>query len=450
MEQTKKKVAIITLGCEKNLVDSEIMLGLTDKNKFEISNNLEESDIIIVNTCGFIEDSKEESINTILDIAEYKKTAKLKILIVTGCLSQRYKDELMIEIPEIDGILGTNEYNRVNEIIAKAFERERPIIIDDSLFSYEKVFPRYRLTPYHYTYIKIAEGCNNFCTFCVIPSIRGSYRSRSIESIIEEAKNVVEQGTKEIILIAQDTSYYGKDIYGKLMLPELINELSKIKKLFWIRIHYLYPGNISEELIKTFAINNKLCKYIDIPLQHSEEKILKSMLRPHYQKDIKSLIAHIRSKVPNVVFRTSIIVGFPGETEEEFNNLVTFIKEIKFDRLGVFTYSDEEGTAASNLLNKITFEEKEKRAQIIMKVQNEIAKEKNSCLVGTEVKVLIDSYDSSNNIYIGRTEYDAPEIDGEVFISNINANIGDICKVKITHSYDYDLVGEGIKIESSK
>jgi len=445
MKQQRLKVAIVSLGCDKNLVDSEIMLGILDKDKFKIVSDLEDSDIIIINTCGFIADSKEESINAILDIAEYKKTAHLKSLLVTGCLSQRYKEELITEIPEIDGLIGTNEYDVINEIINKSLKGEKPILINNSLFSYEEVFPRVRLTPSHYRYIKIAEGCNNFCTFCVIPSIRGSYRSRSIESIIIEVKSFVEQGSKEIILIAQDTSCYGEDIYGKLMLPELINQLSKIDSLDWIRVHYLYPGNISEELINTFATNNKLCKYIDMPLQHSEEKILKSMLRPQFKKDIKKLIAKIRSKVPNVAFRTSLIVGFPGETEEDFINLVKFVKEIEFDRLGVFTYSDEDGTSASNLPNKVSDEIQEKRAQILMNVQNEIAKMKNSNFIGKEVEVLIDSYDELSNTFIGRTKYDAPDVDGEVYINNIEANVGDICTVKITHSYDYDLVGEGIK-----
>ncbi len=444
------KVTIQTLGCDKNLVDSEIILGLLDKDKFEISDNIEESDIVIINTCGFIQDAKEESINAILDVTEYKKKAKLKSLLVAGCLSQRYKDELMKEMPEIDGLIGTNEYDYINELITLSLEGKIPIILNENLFTYENLNNKYRLTPNHYTYIKIAEGCNNKCTFCVIPLIRGKYRSRSIDSIMKEAKVAVKNGTKEIILIAQDTSYYGYDNNGKLMLANLVDELSKIEDLFWIRVHYLYPGNITDQLIDTFASNKKLCKYIDLPLQHSEEHILKKMLRPHYQKDIRKLVEKIKSKVPDVALRTSIIVGFPGESDEDFNNLIEFVKEIKFDRLGVFIFSEEEGTAASKLPNKVPIEEKERRAQTLMNVQNKIAKEKNSYLIGKEIEVLIDNYDKKNNIYIGRSQYDAPEIDGEIYISNIEADIGDICIVRITHSYDYDLVGEGVKNESTK
>ncbi len=444
------KVIIKTLGCDKNLVDSEIMLGLLDKQMFEISNNIEDSDIAIINTCGFIQDAKEESINAILDIAEYKKIANLKVLLVTGCLSQRYRNELMAEMPEIDGLIGTNEYDRINELITLSLKGIKPNLESNTLFSYEDLLPKISLTPNHYTYVKIAEGCNNLCTFCIIPIIRGAFRSRSIESVINEVKNAVDKGAKEVILVAQDTSYYGKDNYGKLMLSHLINELSKIKNLFWIRVHYLYPGNITDDLIDTFANNDKLCKYIDMPIQHSEEHVLKKMLRPHYQKDIKELVNKIRDKIPNVALRTSIIVGFPGETLEDFNKLIEFIEEVKFDRLGVFIYSEEEGTAAANLPDKLPLVEKERRLQYLMKIQNKIASEKNSYLIGKELDVLIDKYDEKNNIYIGRTQYDAPEIDGEVFISNVKTDIGEICKVKITHSYDYDLVGEGIKNEFTK
>lgn len=438
------KVNIKTLGCDKNLVDSEIMLGLLDKNRFEISNKIEDSDIVIINTCGFIQDAKEESIDAIIDIAEYKKNSILKIILVAGCLSQRYRKELLDEMPEIDGLIGTNEYDQINELIELSLEGKRPNLKSNTLFSYEDFLPKVSLTPNHYSYIKIAEGCNNLCTFCSIPSIRGAFRSRSIESIINEAEIAVRKGTKEIILVAQDTSYYGKDNYGKLMLSDLINELSKIDDLSWIRVHYLYPGNINDDLIDTYTNNDKLCKYIDMPIQHSEEHILKKMLRPHHQKDIKKLLKEIRKKVPNITLRTTIMVGFPGETLEDYNKLIEFIKEVKFDRLGVFIYSDEEDTAASNLNDKVPLEEKERRAQYLMKVQNEISTMRNSNLIGKEIDVLIDRYDEHNDIYIGRTQYDAPEIDGEVFISNIKTDIGKIIKVKITHSYDYDLVGEGI------
>ncbi len=446
----KQKVSIVTLGCEKNLVDSEIMLGLIEKNEYEITDSKEEADVIIVNTCGFIDASKEESINTILDMAEYKKTANLKSLIVSGCLTQRYKDELMKEMPEIDGLVGTGDFNQIVEVIEQSLKGQKPIFIGNPVYSYEEVLPRRRSTPYHYAYIKIAEGCDNTCTFCVIPSLRGKFRSRGIPSIVNEAKDMVSQGVKEISLIAQDTTNYGMDKYGKLMLPELIKELSKITGLEWIRLHYIYPGYITDEMIEEFATNPKLCKYLDMPLQHSEDHILKKMRRPGRQTDIRQLIAKLRNKVPDIAIRTSIIVGFPGETEEDFNNLIKFVKEIEFDRLGVFTYSDEEGSAAEKLPNKVPPDTKEKRANILMEEQRKVSQIKNSQLFGKDIDVLIDRFDEANNIYIGRTQYDAPEIDGEVFLTNVDATVGEIVKVKITHTYDFDLVGEGVRSESAK
>jgi len=441
----KQKVAIVTLGCEKNLVDSEIMLGLIEKDGYEITDVKQEADVIIVNTCGFIDASKEESVNTILDIAEYKSTGKLKSLVVTGCLTQRYKELLMEEMPEIDGLVGTGDFDRIVEVIKESMEGKRPIYIGNPIFSYEQNLPRRRATPFYSAYIKVAEGCDNSCTFCVIPSLRGKFRSRSIPSIINEARDLVEQGVKEISIIAQDTTFYGMDKYGKIMLPELIDELSKINDLGWIRLHYLYPGYFTDELIEAFAQNRKLCKYIDMPLQHSEDHILKKMLRPGRQMDIRRLIDKIRSRVTDVALRTSIIVGFPGETEEDFENLIGFIKEIQFDRLGVFTYSEEEGSPASRLPNQVPQEIKEKRANILMEVQREIAEQRNSRFIGKEIEVLIEKFDDKNNVYIGRSQYDAPEIDGEVYVSGLETKIGEIIKVKITHSYEFDLVGEGIK-----
>ena len=446
----KQKISVVTLGCEKNLVDSEIMMGLIEEDGFQITADNKEADVIIVNTCGFIDASKEESINTILELAEYKEKAGLKSLIVTGCLSQRYKEELMTEIPEIDGLIGTGEFQRIGDAIRETLRGNKTVFIGNPVYSYENKLPRKRSTPSHYAYLKIAEGCDNLCTFCVIPSIRGHFRSRSIESIVNEAKDMIEQGVKEISLIAQDTSYYGMDKYGKLMLPDLIKKLSAIENLRWIRLHYLYPGYFTKELINEFANNPKLCKYIDIPVQHSEDHILKKMLRPDRKTDIKKLMGDIRKEIPGVSIRTSIIVGFPGETEEDFNNLINFVKEVKFERLGVFTYSEEEGSPAARLSHKVTQETKERRANTLMEVQRSIAGARNQKLVGKEIDVIIDKFDKKNNIFIGRSQYDAPEIDGEVFVSNIKANIGDIVKVKITHSFDFDLVGEGINSESAQ
>ena len=445
-----KKISFITLGCEKNLVDTEIMMGLVEKENYKITDNKKDADVIVINTCGFIDASKEESVNTILEINDYKQEGQLKSLIVTGCLSQRYKEELMNEIPEIDGLMGTNDFDKIVSLIEESLQGKKPIYMGNPIYSYEEAVPRKRSTPFYQAYIKIAEGCDNNCTFCVIPSIRGKFRSRGIPSIITEAKDLVEQGVKEISLIAQDTTFYGMDKYGKIMLPELIRQLSQIEGLQWIRLHYLYPGYFTEELMEEIANNDKVCKYIDMPLQHSEDHILKKMLRPGRQVDIRKLVENIRSKIPDVALRTSIIVGFPGETESDFEQLLQFVQDIKFDRLGVFTYSEEEGSPAARLPEQVPQEIKEKRSNQLMEVQREIAKEKNALFVGQILEVLIEKYDEENNVFIGRTQYDAPEIDGEVFVTNTTGIIGDIIKVRITHSYDFDLVGEGVDGESSK
>lgn len=445
-----KKVSVITLGCEKNLVDSEIMSGLIEEADYELTEEREDADIIIVNTCGFIDASKEESVNTILELAELKKTAKLKSLIVTGCLTQRYKEELMKEMPEIDGLVGTGDFDQIVVVLEKSLEGKKPIFIGNPIFTYEQNLPRRRSTPFYSAYIKIAEGCDNSCTFCVIPSLRGKFRSRGIPSIVNEVKDLVSQGVKEVSIIAQDTTYYGMDKYGQIMLPSLIDEISKIEDLQWIRLHYLYPGYFTDELIETFANNPKLCKYIDMPLQHNVDHILKKMRRPGRETDIISLINKIRTRVPDIALRTSIIVGFPGETEEDFKHLVQFIKEVKFDRLGVFTYSEEEGSAAARLPEQIPQEIKEKRAAILMEVQREVAIEKNARYVGQFLDVLIERYDETNQVYVGRTQYDATEIDGEVYVKKANVRVGDIIKVKVTHSFEFDLFGEGIDDESTK
>lgn len=441
------KVYLRTLGCDKNLVDSEIILGQLDKSLFNITDNLTEADVAIINTCGFIMDAKIESIDNILAIADYKEQGTLKSLLVVGCLSQRYSQALLDEIVEIDGILGTNEYLQINEFILTSLAGKKPVIRNENLFEYLEPLERFQLTPKHYRYIKIAEGCDNHCTFCVIPLIRGSYRSRSINTILTEAQQAVADGAKELILVAQDSTYYGIDLYNRPMLATLVNELTAIPELHWLRILYLYPGGIDDELINTFATNEKLVKYIDMPLQHSEEHLLKKMARPSFQTNIKELIAKLREKIPHVSIRTSLIVGFPGETTTDFNNLSVFVKDVKFDRLGVFTYSDEEESASYKLKEKVPESEKERRAASIMSLQNRIAANKSSEFVGTIQEVLIERYDAENNVYIGRTQYDAPEVDGEVYINNVTAKIGDFISVKITHSYDYDLVAEGIPNE---
>jgi ribosomal protein S12 methylthiotransferase len=439
-----EKIKVVTLGCEKNLVDSEIMSGLVHQRGYTLVENKEEATVIIVNTCGFIDAAKEESVNTILDLADLKYTANLKALIVSGCLTQRYKEELMKEMPEIDGIVGTGDFHNINEIIDAALAGDKPVRVGNPVFNYEQALPRRSSGPRYTAYVKIAEGCDNACTFCSIPIMRGKFRSRSMESVIREVTELASQGVKEISLIAQDSTNYGTDLYDRFMLPTLMNQVSEVIGVEWVRLHYAYPGFFTDELIETIAANPKICKYVDMPLQHSEDSILKRMRRPGRQRDARELITKIRAQIPNVSLRTSIIVGFPGETEEDFQNLTRFIKEMEFDRLGVFAYSQEQDTPAAKLPNQVAEEVKEYRANTLMEMQREISKLRNGHRIGQDLDVLIERYDGRNDVYIGRSQYDAPEIDGEVFVTSRTAAIGEMTKVRITHSFEYDLSGEGI------
>jgi ribosomal protein S12 methylthiotransferase len=437
-----EKVKVVTLGCEKNLVDSEIMSGLIHGRGFQLVENKEEATVIIVNTCGFIDAAKEESVNTILDMADLKQTAKLKALIVSGCLTQRYKKQLMEEMPEIDGIVGTGDFDKINEIVDEALRGRKPILVGNPVFNYDQDLPRKVSTPRYTAYVKIAEGCDNACTFCSIPIMRGSFRSRSMESIISEVEQLASQGVKEVSLIAQDSTNYGTDLYDGFMLPTLLNKVSEVAGIEWVRLHYAYPGFFTDELIQTIANNPKVCKYIDMPLQHSEDSILKRMRRPGRQKDTRELVRKIRESIPDVALRTSLIVGFPGETEADFENLKQFVRDMQFDRLGVFSYSKEDDTPASRLPDQVPDDVKEFRANTLMEIQREISNMRGSNRVGKEINVLIERYDGRSDVYIGRSEFDAPEIDGEVFVSNAKLNIGEIAKVRITHSYEFDLSGE--------
>ncbi|XID95059.1 30S ribosomal protein S12 methylthiotransferase RimO [Paenibacillaceae bacterium WGS1546] len=439
-----EKVSVVTLGCEKNLVDSEIMSGLIHKRGFSLVDKPEDATVVIVNTCGFIDAAKEESVNTILNLAELKETARLKALIVSGCLTQRYKKELMDEMPEIDGIVGTGDFHRINDIIDEALRGRKPVYVGNPVFNYEEAMPRLLSTARHTAYIKIAEGCDNACTFCSIPIMRGKFRSRSIESIVAEAASLAEQGVKEISLIAQDSTNYGTDLYDGFKLPELLDRISEVPGIEWVRLHYAYPGFFTDELIETIASNPKICKYIDMPLQHSEDTILKRMRRPGRQRDVRELIGKIRSRIPEAALRTSIIVGFPGETEEDFARLCDFVREIKFDRLGVFAYSREEDTPANRLPDHLPDDVKQYRANTLMEIQREVAAENAAKYVGRTLDVLVERYDGRSDVFIGRSQYDAPEVDGEVYITNCPVQIGEMSKVRITHAYEYDLSGEGI------
>lgn len=439
-----EKVKVVTLGCEKNLVDSEIMSGLIHERGYSLVDDKEEATVIIVNTCGFIDAAKEESVNTILDLADLKETANLKALIVSGCLTQRYKKELMNEMPEIDGIVGTGDFDKINDIIDEALAGRKPILVGNPAFNYEKQLPRRMTTPRYTAYVKIAEGCDNACTFCSIPIMRGKFRSRSIESVVAEATQLAAQGVREISLIAQDSTNYGTDLYEGFMLPTLLNKITEVPGIEWVRLHYAYPGFFTDELIETIASNPKVCKYIDMPLQHSEDIILKRMRRPGRQRDTRELVYKIRSRIPDVALRTSLIVGFPGETEQDFANLCEFVKEMRFDRLGVFAYSKEDDTPASRLPDQVPDEVKEFRATTLMEIQREISREENGKRIGQELNVLIERYDGRNDVYVGRSEFDAPDVDGEVFVTRCTAGIGEMQKVRITHSFEFDLSGEGI------
>lgn len=435
----KLKIGMINLGCDKNRIDTEIMLSSL-KDNFEIVNDPKISDIIVVNTCGFIEASKQESIDTILEMAKYKEKNNCKILIATGCLTQRYGKELTELMPEIDIMLGVNNYDKLNESIISFLNNNKKVILCDKENSKVNQGERILTTGKSCAYVRIAEGCNNNCTYCIIPQIRGRYRSRKIEDIIEEVKSLAKNGVKEIILIAQDTTKYGIDIYGEKKLPELLRKLSIINELDWIRILYCYPEDITEELINEIAVNDKICKYLDIPIQHISNNILKAMRRKSTKELINSNIQKLRERISNICLRTSIIVGFPGETEEDFQELKDFVKDIKFDKLGVFKYSQEEGTPAANMEKQIDEEVKEKRENELMIIQQEISKEKNLKKIGKTYKVLVEGYDDM--MWYGRSYEMAPEIDGQIlFSSEQNIEIGSIVEVKITSALEYDLIG---------
>lgn len=432
------KVLLISLGCDKNLVDSEVMLGLLNKAGHQITNDETEADVVVVNTCAFIKDAKEESINTIIEMGELKKTGKLKKLIVAGCLSQRYKDEIMTELPEIDVIIGATNFDKIVEAIGT----DEEAIVDDIDYTPVPVRERIVTTTASMAYLKIAEGCNKMCTYCIIPHIRGRYRSVPMDSLLDSARRLADDGIKELVLVAQETTLYGIDLYGEKRLPELLTKLSDIDGIEWIRLLYCYPEEITDDLIETMAANPKICHYIDIPIQHSENAILKRMGRRTSREDIVELVGRLRSAMPDIAIRTTLISGFPGETQEQHNGLVDFVDQCEFDRLGVFTYSPEEGTPAASYPDQVDEAVAEKWRDEIMELQQEISYEKNQEFVGTVMKVLIEGYLSDDDVYVGRTYRDAPGVDGIVFVSApYELMSGTYVDVKITEGNEYDLTG---------
>lgn len=438
-----EKIYLHSLGCSKNLVDSENMLGILAEKGYEITDYANEADFIIINTCSFINDAKEESINAIIEASELKKDNNLAI-IVTGCLAQRYGEDLTKEIPEIDILIGTKKYENIVELIENYKKEHSKIAKTQTDTEISEHLPRKQLTPTHYAFLKIAEGCNNLCTYCIIPKLRGPYVSRKIEDIVEEAKVLAENNVKELIVIAQDTSKYGIDIYGERKLHVLLQELSKINGIEWIRIHYLYPEDFYDELINEFKVNSKLCKYFDIPLQHINDDVLKRMNRNTNKKQIIDLIDKLRTQIPDCVIRTSLITGFPGETQENHEELKEFLETYKLDRVGVFKYSREEDTPAYKLPNQIDENIKEIRQQELMESQQCISYNNNLTRIGKTYDVIIDE-ESEENEYLGRTYMDSPDIDGCVFVnSEEKLEIGGIYKVQIIDALEYDLIGDVI------
>lgn len=446
------KIGVVSLGCPKNLVDSETMLGLIHEENYEITNDPSEAEIIIVNTCGFIESAKEESINTILQMAEYKKSGSCKYIIVTGCLSQRYAEELFSELPEADAIAGVEVYDEIGSIIKRVMNGERFIMLErskpDVIYTSKETFlPRILTTPSYTAYLKIAEGCDNCCSYCAIPKIRGPYRSKPMEQVLKEAKALADNGVKELIVVAQDTTRYGEDLPGgKLLLADLLKKLNKIESLKWIRVMYCYPNNFTDELIETFASLDKVCKYVDLPLQHASNRLLASMNRYDTREEVETLLAKLRKRIPGIVIRTTFIVGFPGETDADFEELKEFVEQQRFENAGVFAYSQEEGTVAGAMPNQIPDEIKQERYHELMALQAQISEEIHKDTEGQTLEVLVEGIEEDGSgLHYGRSYREAPDIDGLVFIENPgDIKPGCFVKVNILQGFTYESVGERI------
>lgn len=443
VKMKNKKILFISLGCDKNLVDSEVMLGILADRGFEMTDTEDDADIIIINTCCFINDAKEESINTILEMAEYKKTGPCKALIVTGCLAQRYKQEIVDEIPEVDAVIGTSKYDEIFDAVDQALKGSHFLDVDDLDRLPSVPGKRILTTGGHYAHLKIAEGCDKHCTYCIIPKIRGNYRSVPMEQLLAEAASLAEQGVKELILVAQETTLYGVDLYGKKSLHILLKELAKIKGIRWIRILYCYPEEIYPELIETIKNEKKVCHYLDMPIQHASDTILKRMGRRTTKAQLKETVSLLRKEIPDIVLRTTLIAGFPGETQEQHEELMEFVDEMEFERLGVFAYSPEENTPAASMPDQIPEEIKEERRDAILELQQEIAFDKAADMVGRTLYAMIEGKVADEPAYVARTYADSPDIDGYVFVNTGEMLMsGDFVKVKITGSAEYDLIGE--------
>ncbi len=434
-------IGIVSLGCAKNLVDTEAMLGILGHKGFRIVADPQEADVIIVNTCAFIDTAKEESVQTILEMAAYKEK-RCRLLIVSGCMAERYHDEILAELPEVDAVVGTGDYHKIAEVIARAYAGEKVVLFGHM----NEALPeevRMLSTPGYMAYIKIADGCDNHCTYCIIPKLRGKYRSRPMEHIVEEAAALAAGGVRELVVIAQDTSRYGIDLYGTYRLPELLRRLCAIDGLHWVRVLYVYPEVITDELIDVFQTEKKLVPYMDIPIQHSDSAVLKRMGRHLTHEQLTELLAKLRRKLPNLVLRTTVIAGFPGETEEQFNALLSFVKEMRFDRLGAFAYSQEEGTPAAQLPDQLPDEVKAARAEQILAAQAVISDEMQQAKIGTTVESLVEGYDEESLMYFGRTQGDAPEVDNTIYFAAERELLpGEFVQVEILNADTYELIGQ--------
>jgi ribosomal protein S12 methylthiotransferase len=437
------KLLFISLGCDKNLVDSEYMIGRLTAAGMELTDDETEADVIVVNSCCFIGDAKEESINNILEMAEYKKSGSCKALIVTGCLAQRYQDEIKQEFPEVDAILGTNSYEAIMEAVNAALGQKFFKCMNPLSGLPDMTAKRTLTTGGHFAYLKIAEGCNKNCTYCVIPSVRGRYRSVPMEELVAQAKELVSGGVKELILVAQETTLYGVDLYGEKSLHRLLDALNDIPGLYWIRILYCYPEEIYEELIDSIANDKKVCHYLDMPIQHCNDDILRHMGRKTTKQELTSRINHLRERIPDITLRTTLICGFPGETEKAHEELMQFVNDMEFDRLGAFNYSPEEGTPAIDFPDQVSEEQKDIWREDVMELQEEVSFDKNEDMVGRELLVFIEGKVADENAYIGRTYRDAPNVDGYIFINTDEELMtGDMVNVRVTGAYEYDLTGE--------
>lgn len=436
-------IMFVSLGCDKNLVDSEVMLGLLSEKGYGFTDEEAEADVIIVNTCCFIGDAKEESVNTILQMAEWKKEGKLKALIVTGCLAERYRQEILEEIPEVDAVLGTTAYDQIVNVMEEALGGKQLLECRDLNRLVLSDARRILTTGGHYAYLKIAEGCDKHCTYCIIPKLRGSYRSVPMERLLKEAQELADQGVKELILVAQETTRYGVDLYGEKSLHRLLKELCKIKGIRWIRVQYCYPEEIYRELIETIKEESKICRYLDLPIQHASDPILKRMGRRTRSQDLREIIGTLRREIPDICLRTTLISGFPGETKEDHEELLAFVDEMEFDRLGVFAYSPEEGTKAADMEGQIPEEEKEERREEIMELQQEISFDKAQEMIGKELWCMVEGKVADESAYVARTYKDAPDVDGYLFIQTVRELMsGDFVKVRVTGAEEYDLIGE--------